>query len=332
MAPRRKGGRRLPRRSEPSDNPKELLDELQLLLDAFASELEKPDLRLKVRALIPSLHKLRDLGSSLQTDAPSGARERILLYMQKYVGTVVDGDELLVVSGIGEWARRVRELRVESGWRIYTGATLQDMISDEPALGEEIRKAYSIEPANLRPDQYLLATGAQDRDAAHRWNTLSRIRKSNASVSDKIRTYFLENVGKEVTGEELRYLAKDKSEWARRSRELRTVHGWAVVTKQSGRPDLPVGVYVLEHDRQAEPHDRDITDAVRVEVLTRDGFKCTQCGWKRTDFSPDDPRRFLELHHIVAHRNRGSNEADNLITLCNVHHDEIHRKERKQSL
>jgi len=35
------------------------------LLTNFAAELRKTDLRVKVVALIPAFHKLRDLGSSL---------------------------------------------------------------------------------------------------------------------------------------------------------------------------------------------------------------------------------------------------------------------------
>ena len=82
----------------------------------------------------------------------------------------------------------------------------------------------------------------------------------------KIIEYFRRNVGKIVTGEEIAYLANGNSEWARRCRELRTEDGWPIVTKSSGRPDLPVGAYVLEEDKQAEPHDRKIPDKVRIEV------------------------------------------------------------------
>jgi hypothetical protein len=32
------------------------------------------------------------------------------------------------------------------------------------------------------------------------------------------------------------------------------------------------------------------------------------------------------LHHRHHHKDRGDNTADNLVTLCNVHHDEAHRR------
>src|SRR5438128_9710532 len=38
-----------------------------------------------------------------------GARYKILHYLQVHVGREVSGEELRMVSGIGEWARRVRE-------------------------------------------------------------------------------------------------------------------------------------------------------------------------------------------------------------------------------
>ncbi len=112
---------------------------------------------------------------------------------------------------------------------------------------------------------------------------------------------------------------------ARRTRELRTEEGWPVKTKQFGRPELSVGVYVLEEDKQAEPHDRHIPDSIRIEVLTRDQFRCRKCGWNTQDRRKEDPRQLLELHHLDYHSEGGSNTTDNLITLCNVHHDDVHR-------
>jgi len=90
-------------------------------------------------------------------------------------------------------------------------------------------------------------------------------------------------------------------------------------------PDLFVGEYLLEEDRQAKKHDRKISDDVRVKVLERDQFQCVCCGWKREDLSRDDPRKFLELHHVDDHVKGGSNTVENLVTLCNVHHDQVHR-------
>ena len=317
------------RRSQPNEQPETLRQSLVELLTNFATELRNPDLRAKVVALIPAFHKLRDLGSSLMPKTPgTSAIERIIAYLKHYPQSVIAGDEIMVVSGIGEWARRVRQLRVQFGWWIYSGVTFKQMAEDEQKDAAHLKELLGVDPVKIRPDQYVLMRVEQDLEAAHRWNTLNQIRKSKASVTDKILEYFRKNVGKQITGEELKYLAKDKSEWARRSRELRTEQGWPVVTKSSGREDLPIGVYVLEEDRQTYEHDRAIPDAVRVAVLERDGFKCAECGWNRAKLSPDDPRKMLELHHKRHHKDKGENTVENLVALCNVHHDAIHRNRR----
>ena len=137
----------------------------------------------------------------------------------------------MIVAGIGEWARRVRELRREDGWRIISGVTLAEMLQDD--FDEDATAAASLPP--LATDEYMLLDDEPDLEAARRWHLANRIRKSRASVRDKILEFFRENVGSGVTGEELRYVAGDKTEWARRTRELRTEFGWPVLT-QGDRP------------------------------------------------------------------------------------------------
>ncbi|GHB12801.1 HNH endonuclease [Salinicola rhizosphaerae] len=312
------------RRSQRSD-PHLLRQQLITLLTDFDKRLNQSDLREQVQALVPANYLLRDLGSSLiQGENLENARDRIIAYLCKYHGSLIKGDELMVVAGISEYARRIRELRVQEGWPILSGAMIRQMI-DEGELGEsELTSDKNLE---LSPDSYILLENSQDRDAAFRWNSANRIRKSEKGIKSKILEYLRLNVGEHVTGEELKYLANDKSEWPRRIRELRTEEGWPILTKVSGNPELPVGVYVLEEDKQAQPHDRNIPDSVRVDVLTRDNHKCRKCNWGYSNLIPGDPRRILELHHIIHHANRGTNTADNLITLCNVHHDQVHKNE-----
>lgn len=313
------------RRSKPNDTPEALQQHLIDLLTNFSEELKNEDLRAKVVALVPAFHTLRDLGSSLipKTEAPS-ARDRIIAYLKQYPLTVIDGDELMVVSGINEWARRVRELRVQFGWWIYSGMTFKQMAQNPDDAASFI--AIGIDPAKIKPEQYVLMSTEQDKVAAYRWNVINEIRKSGGSTKDKLLEFFRRNVGIPVTGEELSYLAGNTKEWARRIRELRTEEGWPIVTRNSGRYDLSPGVYILEEDRQTYEHDRRIPDLVRVAVLKRDDFKCTKCGWDHsTPKSNADPRHMLELHHIKHHKDGGENTVDNLITLCNVCHDDEHR-------
>ena len=301
-------------------------ERLKAFVDEFTLQPEDANLRERVRSLLPVLHELRSLGKGLMPgNADVSGRDRILRYLQLYPLTVIEGDELLLISGIGDWARRVRELRVQLGWRIFSGVTFKEMAADTPEAAHELAAVLNINPAKLRSDHYILTAVEEDREAAHRWNLLNSIRKlKDVSVKERMLRYLQQNVGKPVTSEELRYLARNKSEWARRTRELRTEDGWPVFTSMQGRPDLALGTYILDEDRQGPVHDRRIRDEVRIKVLERDGFACTACGWTRDKAQPDDRRTRLEPHHLVNHINKGSNEAENLITLCNVDHDLVH--------
>lgn len=307
------------RRTQQAD-PEELRQKLIDLLENFERELTSSDLREKVIALVPAHFLLRDIGCSLiPKEYAAAAVERILFYFKKYPLTVIRGEELMVVAGISEWARRVRELRRESGWAIASGMTAREMAAEGDFSLPE------LDVKKLRPDDYILLDENQDREAAFRWHTANRIRRKKASVKEKVLEYLLENIGRNVTGEELRYVANDKTEWARRVRELRTELGWQVMTKMSGMPDLPIGVYLLATDRQAPEHDRVIKDSVRCAVLQRDEYRCRQCGWRYEDRNPSDPRCRLEPHHVTHHAKGGENTVENLITLCNVCHDVVHR-------
>lgn len=290
------------------------------LLNNFEMYLKDGSLREQVLYLVPVNETLRNLGASLvEGKNITSARDRILSYLKKYKGIIVSGDELMVVAGISEYARRVRELRVQYGWKILTGVTLQAMSR------EEIKYLFETENIKLKPDQYILISDVQDIEAAYRWNVANDIRKQGYSVRDKILKYMREFVGKEVVIDELRYVAGNKTEWARRIRELRTEFGWPIVTHFTGRPDLPVGVYVLEQDRQAPEHDRKIPEKIYRDVLVRDNYTCQDCGWTHEQWNRSDPRH-LEAHHIKPHAAGGENTTDNLITLCNICHDVRHKK------
>jgi hypothetical protein len=130
-----------------------------------------------VLALIPAFHSLRDLGSSFipKTTAASGI-DRILFYLRKYPITVIHGDELMVIAGIGEWARRVRQLRVEFGWAIINGTTAKEMNKEGDF------PIQHIDASKLGPDEYILLNREPDRDAAYRWRIANKIRKKKNGV------------------------------------------------------------------------------------------------------------------------------------------------------
>jgi hypothetical protein len=296
----------------------ELIREIRHIIDKFEQETSIINIRQRVLTLVPAFESMRELGKSIIPEGLSiSARNRLLKYFLAYPKVTLNEKELALVAGISEWARRVRELRVEHGWKIVSGLTAKQMADENEILNQD------IDLNNMGPGDYVLLDSEQDRDAAYRWNVANEIRKKKGGSKEKILSYLRANVGKPVTGEELSYVA-NSSEWARRVRELRTEEGWPILTKMSGNPALPVGAYILEIDRQAPVHDRQINESVRRAVLRRDEYECQKCGWHHGIFNRSDPR-FLELHHIVHHAKQGSNDMDNLITYCNICHDEIHR-------
>ena len=56
----------------------------------------------------------------------------------------------------------------------------------------------------------------------------------------------------------------------------------------------------------------------KAYVLNRDKHTCKKCGGKNKD-------NRLEVHHIVFRSNGGSDEQDNLLTLCKNCHDKVHK-------
>jgi hypothetical protein len=153
---------------------------------------------------------------------------------------------------------------------------------------------------------------------------LNSIKRSNSSARDKMLQVFREQpIRTIVTTAQLRYVTDGKD--MRRVRELRTQFGWRIMTYKTGMPNLKSGQYVLVDPKPMEPHDRDIDQDTVIEVLKRDGNKCRKCSWHPQDRVTGDPRQYIELHHRLWHSEGGTNEASNLVTLCNVHHQAVHR-------
>ena len=65
------------------------------------------------------------------------------------------------------------------------------------------------------------------------------------SAKARLRAYFLANLGKVMDSDELRLVANNQSEWARRIRELRNEEGYQILT-HNDRSELKPGQYLLE--------------------------------------------------------------------------------------
>ena len=111
------------------------------------------------------------------------------MYLKKYPKTIIEGDELMVVAGIGDWPRRVRELRVQFGWPILTGITIKGMIDE----GDFDPKGIKL--TDLKVDNYALIEANQDREAAFRWRIANEIRKrKDLNVHQKILEFLKQNL------------------------------------------------------------------------------------------------------------------------------------------
>ena len=290
-----------------------LIRELDSHLRDYARGYGGMTWRQKVLLLVKADVSLKELGKHSDPEAAKvGARDRLRLYLIRHVGIKIHATELKVVSGISDYARRIRELRVEEGYKILTGHSL------DPESGVDIGS-----------NEYLLVSEEADHLAARRWSLANRIRRDKSLGSQqKLLAYFKESVGEVMTTEELAYVANNARQYARRVRELRTEHGYAIATKVTGRPDLNMGEYVMESaERVAEPHDRKIPFVTQKEVYARDENHCVLCGWSHDRWTRQDPR-ILELHHIRQHSEGGHNSVENLIVLCSQCHDEVHAGRR----
>ena len=134
----------------------------------------------------------------------------------------------------------------------------------------------------------------------------------------KLRSYFLENVGKVMSSDELREVA-GKSEWARRVRELRNEEGYQILT-HNDRDELKPGEYLLENPKPVPAFERSISKELRAFVLDRNGFTCQMCGAVAGEPHPYDATRKTRLHlgHILDKSQGGRDEASNLRALCSV--------------
>jgi hypothetical protein len=295
-----------------NDQTFQLIREIERKLAEYQLNYEHLTWREKVLLLVEIERPFRKLGRHTNPAVSNAqARERIRLYLIEYVGQPVSSDELRVVSGISEYGRRARELRVQDGYKIITGSSVE-----------------KFGTKRLKPSEYLLLSAEPDHTAARRWQLINRIRREKeGGAKSRILKFLRANVGQVVTSEELWYVARSK-EFGRRTRELRTEEGYQIATRFTGRPDLHMAEYVLESlERIAEPHDRKIPYDIQKAVYERDANTCRLCGWNRGRWRSDDPR-ILELHHIEEHASGGKNELENLLILCSTCHDEIHAGRR----
>jgi 5-methylcytosine-specific restriction endonuclease McrA len=231
----------------------------------------------------------------------SGAKTAILTYLKHHVRTPVSSEELRTVSGIQEWARRVRELRVEDGYEITE-------------LGGGTYRLESSEPNSERAEQ---------------WRVANEIRRRPGSARSRIEAFLSANVGHVVNRDQIDYVS-NIAEGIRRVRELRDEFGWPI-DSHIDEPELRPGEYRLlstdPADRR-EASQRLYPEDLRQRVFERDDYTCQVCGRNRERaLAAGDTRFYLEVHHRVAIADELAalpiserHNIDNLVTLCHADH------------
>lgn len=230
-----------------------------------------------------------------------GARQQILDYLRRNLGKAVYGEELATVSGIREWPRRVRELRVEEGYEIV----------------------------ELGTSTYRLERAKPNLEKARQWQLANEIRRSQGSARERIGRFLEANVGRIVSREQIDYVS-GIAEGSRRVRELRDEEGWPIAS-HIDEQELQPGEYRLlsaEPTDRRDPMQRLYPENLRQQVFERDAYTCKACGRDRDKaLAAGDTRFYLEVHHLVAVADElGSlpkserNNIENLVTLCHADH------------
>lgn len=144
-------------------------------------------------------------------------------------------------------------------------------------------------------------------------------KKPRGGARGKLRAHFLTNIGRVMNSEELRAVADNQSEWARRIRELRTEEGYLILT-HNDRSDLKPGQYLLETAKPQPAFERAISKETRAYVLDRNGFTCQMCGAVAGEPHPYDSTRKTRLHlgHVIDKSMGGSDDPSNLRAICSV--------------
>lgn len=209
-------------------------------LEAIVAELDSVDVEhltgdgwLRVRARIGDLTAdfndgVSDVDRLLGT---TGGRARILRYLQLRLGEIVTKEELSGVAGIYEWARRVRELRMDDGWAIHSAETR----------------------AELRVGEYVLESASPDEDLARTWTVARRMRNlrtAGGAAPSRVRLLeFLKTIHPQsADSEQLAYVAGSLAQWTQCLEEL-TAEGWQIVAAFDETPTMS-GYRLASLDRE----------------------------------------------------------------------------------
>jgi 5-methylcytosine-specific restriction endonuclease McrA len=92
------------------------------------------------------------------------------------------------------------------------------------------------------------------------------------------------------------------------SARLRSYSHFSARAEKSGHPRRRNDERLMA----AQIHAVDLRDGRQCTSTDRHGNRCSETRW-------------LHYHHIISRANGGSNEPENLTTLCSFHHDLVHQ-------
>jgi biotin operon repressor len=265
------------------------------LADEVAAERSQEDVLAAVADLRVAVARVYR-GQRSRSESGGGARKRILAHLRKHVGEWVCGDELAAVSGIGEWARRVRELRWEQGYQIEEAAGRYRLLAEDPDL--------------------------ERRD---RFSTVTAIRGMDTTVEERVRTLLQSFVGKVVTVDELNRVARGKSgpSVARRIRNRDLLP----IETDADAAGMRSGEHRLASARESDllhPSQRLFSDDLRRQIFSRDRFACRTCRRQRTSEAVEGDVFYLEVRHLDASPDAAAElpadrltRLSRLVTSCN---------------
>lgn len=135
----------------------------------------------------------------------------------------------------------------------------------------------------------------------------------------KLRAFFLANLGKVLSSDQLFEVSGRANEFARRIRELRNEEGYQILT-HNDRSTLKPGEYLLEDPKPIPAFSRNISKETRALVLDRNGYTCQHCGAVAGEVHPYDQTRKTRLHigHILDKSKGGTDDLANLRAVCSV--------------
>ena len=137
-------------------------------------------------------------------------------------------------------------------------------------------------------------------------------------AKDRIRAFFLENVGKIVSTHEISKVARIR-DYQRRIRELRNEEGIQILSHKD-RHDLKPGQYIVISTKRMPVIGRGMSPQLRAEILERNGFTCQICGSTANDPDTFNPNSKLTLHidHVIPLSQGGTDDRENLRVLCSA--------------